>query len=237
MNDPSNPSAQPDDAAPDDDQEGGCSGWAQAIIAISLLVLMVFFITCAVGTWYLYQQRGEMALATMKGALIPHLEQSSLDPAEKAATIGELQRFMRRAREEQLEPWQVAGVMQRLYRAPLLSWGDLQRTAAIIRDRETIGEDGRNDAQRDISRLMRGAELGEVTQLDMLSIFEPISSKENNEAGYTLIDQPSDAALAEFIHRVGLVAKRADVPEKTYEVQLADVVRRLIDAGTTDGMQ
>lgn len=198
---------------------------------------MLFFISCAGGTYYLFQQRGEFALRTIEGTLIPLLEQSRIVPEDKQATIAELDAFVRRGRTGEWEDWQIAGVMQRLVRSPIVSWGDLQYIDSIIQQRESFSDEERVGFHRAISRLQRAAELDDVTQFDMADIFEPISNPADHESGYELNAQFSDDALREFIARVRLVAQRAEIPEQSYDVKLVSIVKRQIAAGIKSGMK
>ncbi|QDS87647.1 hypothetical protein EC9_18260 [Rosistilla ulvae] len=198
---------------------------------------MLFFISCAGGTYYLFQQRGEFALRTIDGTLIPLIEQSRLEPDDKATTIAELRDFIVRGQSGELEDWQIAGVMQRLVRAPIVSWGDMQFIGSVIAQRESFTDEEKVAFLRDLSRLQRGAELDKVTQLEMADIFEPISTKADHESGYSLDQEFSDEGLREFIARVRLVAARAEVPEKQYDVTLVAIVKRQIAAGIKSGMK
>ncbi|MEZ6090239.1 MAG: hypothetical protein R3C05_19870 [Pirellulaceae bacterium] len=215
----------------------GCSAWAPAIIAGGALLGMLFFIACAGGTYYLFQQRGEFALRTIEGTLIPLLEQSRLQPEDKTQAIDELEAFIVRGRSGELENWQIAGVMQRLVRAPLVSWGDIQYVDSIIQNRDDFSDDEKSDASRDLSRLQRGAELDRVTQFEMGRVFSPISKEADHESGYKLNDDFTGDDLREFLTRVRLVAERAQVPEKAYDVKVADLIRRQIAAGIESGMK
>ncbi|QDV12133.1 hypothetical protein CA51_20090 [Rosistilla oblonga] len=218
-------------------EPSGCAAWAPALIAGAALLGMLFFISCAGGTYYLFQQRGEFALRTIDGTLIPLIEQSRLEPDEKQATIAQLREFIKRGRSGELEDWQVAGVMQRLVRAPIISWGDLQYVGSVIAQRDSFSDDEKVEFLGELSRLQRGAELDKVTQFDMADIFEPISSPADHESGYSLNQEFSDEALREFIARAGLVADRAEVPEKTYDVKLVSIIQRQIQAGIKSGMK
>ncbi|QDV68292.1 hypothetical protein Poly24_20010 [Rosistilla carotiformis] len=227
----------PATAAEKNPEPSGCAAWAPALIAGGALLAMLFFISCAGGTYYLFQQRGEFALRTIDGTLIPLIEQSRLEPDDKATTIAELRRFIRRGQSGDLEDWQIAGVMQRLVRSPILSWGDLQYVDSVIAQRESFSDEEKAAGHRDLSRLQRGAELDKVIQLDMTDIFEPISTKANHESGYSLDQEFSDEGLREFLVRVRLVAHRAEVPEKQYDVKLVSIVKRQIEAGVESGMK
>ena len=230
----SKPSELPSDSA-ESDEPKGCVAWIPAFVAAASLLLIVFFVVCAGGTYWLFEQRGELALNTIEGSYLPLIEQSRLDPASKLEVVAELESFVARGRAGEFENEQIAGVIQRLVRAPIISWGDLQALAAIVERRETLAEDVRSEIVTDISRVMRGAELDTVTQFEMLGIMEPVSQESQNDLGYILHDTFTDQQLQEFGTQVKAVAEASEVPERQYDVTVTDIVRRQIDAGISSG--
>lgn len=223
--------------ADEQQEEEGCWAWAPAIIAIATLLLIIFFIFCAGSTYYLFQQRGDMALRTLDGTLVPLLEQSNMRPDDKTRVIQSIQQFVEEAKTQQFENWQVAGATQRLIRIPLLSWGDLQAIEDMIRVRESFSDQEKSDGLKAISRLMRAIELDEVTNVEMPQLFAPVSTESDNAKGYELQFDPKDSDLKAFLEIAGKRADDADVPDRSFEVNVVVITRRQIEAGIEAGMK
>lgn len=243
MNTPSNVSHNDSLASDNDsssavaDPDSGCRGWIPAILAAAMLVLFVFFVCCAGGTYWLFQQRGEFAIRTAQGTLIPAIEQSRMAPDDKATTIQQLNDFVQRVKSGELDDWQAAGVMQRLVRSPLLSWGDLAYVESHILASPHWSDEEKERTKRCISRVRRAAELDKITQVEMVDLFAPISEAANVETGYQLTLPLVDDRVREFVQRACRAADDAGVPDGNFDVQIDAIVRWHIESGIESGMK
>ena len=168
--------------------------------------------------------------------MIPILEQSRLHPEDKTATVVLLKNFVAEGRADIYEDWQIAGVIQRLVRSPVISWGDLQVMALQI-EKTSWSNDEQSEALKDISRVMRGAELDTITQFEMANLFEPVSEKANNEWGYELNERPTEDSLKLFAKRARELADLNKVPDEEFQVKLQTLVQRQIASGIQSGMK
>lgn len=214
------------------DEGPGCF---PAVLAASSLLLMLFFIGCAIGTWFLFQKRTEIAVRTLRSDVIPEVQQSNLPQEEKAIIIPMLQQVVEDGESGELENWQASGIMQRLVRSPILEWGDLLAVEAMIEGHRSMSEQHRNEAKRQLSRLQRAVELREATSVDMHDVLEPVL-KEAAPGSHQRLDRAADAdALREVAQRARLVADRGNIPDRNFQVQLSDIIRREIEAGRQTG--
>lgn len=219
-------------SADEADEGPGCF---PAVLAASALLLMLFFIGCAIGTWFLFQKRTEIAVRTLRSDVIPEVQQSSLPQEEKELILPMLQQVIADGESGELENWQASGIMQRLVRSPILAWGDTIAVEAMIDQNPSFSEEERNDAKRQLARLRRAVELGEATSVDMHDVLEPVL-KEAASGARQRLNRAADAeALREVAERARLVADRGNVPDQDFRVRLSDIVRREIEAGRQTG--
>lgn len=209
-------------------------GCMPAIIAITLLAGMLFAIAFAFASWWIFQQRGNLAVRTLRSTVIPELQQSRLDPEEKRLVVRQLSDLADDLEGGMYENWQAGGIMQRLVTSPLMRWGDLQ---TLQRWAETnLPEQERDEAERQISRFFRAVELDRVVARDVHDVLAPVSAQDDPQGFAQLRPQFSAAEVNEVIQRAKLVADRAEVPEQTFPpVSLPQFINRQIELGSRSG--
>ena len=207
-----------------------------AILAATVLMGIIGFVTCGVTTWMLYGKRTELAIRTLEETYLPGVEQSRLEPDEKERVVTQLRDLIAELKRDQLEDWQAGGVMQRLVRTPVIQWGELNAIDAWLRrvDPTTwavVGIADVEDARRQISRLRRAIELDQATGVDLNDVLKPLVVKDDSPLGRSLLDpEPLFAADAMFTADGGTEA--GEGPSK--EVAIETEVRRDPDAAADD---
>ena len=217
---------------PDADEGPGC---LPGILAAGALILILLFVICGVSTWWLFQQRTELAVRSLRGSVIPELQQSGLAPDEKHEVIAQLRQVIEQAEAGQLEDWQASGIMERLNRTPLLQWGDLAALQALIEQSDAFTDAEREQAVRQFSRLRRAAQLRRAGSVEMHNVLEPVLTGNAPEERPRLNrDAPADA-MGEAVERAKRIADREDIPDQTFDVSLAEIVREDVQQGLTTG--
>lgn len=225
------PSTTEDKRGVDDTQGAGCM---PAILAATVLMGIIFFIAFGFSAWLIFQKRGDLAARTLRATIIPELDQSRLDPAEKTAVVKELSQLADDIEAEMYENWQAGGIMQRLINMPMMRWGDLEAVAAWAE--KNLLEGQREDASKQISRFFRAVELDRAIARDIHEILAPVATPENAGGFVQLRSDLNDQDVAEVVRRCKLVADRAEIPDQTFNgVSLTQIVRRQIEAGGRDG--
>lgn len=217
----------------DVDQEG--PGCLPAFLAFGAIILIILFISCGVSSWWLWQQRTEIAIKTLQGTVIPELEQSALEPAEKQAVIELIQGVVRDGEAGKLEDWQAAGIMERLSRSPLLQWGDLVGFESLILASDGFSVEEKQQASMHLSRLKRASELGTADSEDLYDCLSPVLIENQSQPIARLDRQATVEQMRDVVLRCKIVAERESIPEQTFEVNLADIIRRQIEAGRSQG--
>jgi len=226
-----NPLSSEEKRGVDDTQGAGCM---PAMLAATVLMGIIFFIAFAFSAWLIFQKRGDLAARTLRATIIPELEQSRLDPDEKAAVVKELTQLADDIEAEMYENWQAGGIMQRLINMPMMRWGDLQAVAAWAE--KNLPEDQREDALKQISRFFRAVELDRAIARDIHEILAPVATPENVGGFVQLRSDLNDQDVAEVVRRCKLVADRAEIPDRTFDnVSLTQIVRRQVEAGRREG--
>jgi hypothetical protein len=222
---PENPSS--------DEQPDEGPGWMPAILAGTVLMGILGFITCAFSTWVLFQNRTELAIRTCD-TYVTTLEQSLLEPQTKSVVIDQIKSLAADMKRGKYEDWQSAGIMQRLQRLPVAQWGDLQAVQAVL---AKSSDENRADQLKQLTRLQRAVELGKVTSFDFEDILAPVREADpNSPTGYRLIQPLQTDQLAEVALRAKLSADRSEVPDQVFDnVQIETIVRREIEQGASQG--
>lgn len=228
------------DPDPDPEVDEG-PGWMPAILAGTLLMGIFGFIICAFSTWYLFQQRTEFAIRTLRGpdkneerGYIEAIKQSRLDPESKSAVVKEIRLLIADLERGKYENWQAAGIMQRLQRLPVIQWGELQAIEAFLKKQAGDEQAGQI---RQLSRLRQGVELGKVTSFDVEDVLQPVRRPDPNAAtGSQLVQPLMKGQVSEVVHRARLAADRAKIPEQTFDsMRIESMVRREIERGASEG--
>ena len=225
-------SASPDNADDTPDEQEG-PGWMPAILAATLLMGIVGFVACGFTTWLLFQKRSELALRTIEASYLPEIEQSRLQPEEKADVVAQLEAFAKELERGEHENWQAAAVMQRLVRLPVIQWGHLRVVESFLQNDD---QDASGDALKQLSRLRRAIQLGGVTSLDVEDVLKPLFVPDDSTYGRSLADPLTRPAVEDTVNRAKLLADRSDVPDTMFEnIRLADIVKKEIDTGLSQG--
>lgn len=228
------PGSDPSRASEHGSVEPQGAGCFPAVLAATLLLGIVFFIVFGFSAWLIFQKRGDLAARTLRGTIIPELQQSRLDPEEKRDVIDQLSGLADDIEQGMYENWQAGGIMQRLISSPLMRWGDLvtiDRWAA-----ENLPPEQQQNARKQISRFFRAIELDRVVARDIHDVLAPVSTAEDATGFVQLRSDLREEDVGEVIQRAKLVADRAQVPDQTFEpVSLSQFVRRQIEIGSRDG--
>ena len=227
--DPSLPPANGSSEVPAD--EG--PGCMPAVLASVVLMGIVGFVFLAFTTWILWQQRTELAIRTLRGSVIPQVEQGLLDPETKNLIVDELTELADDMERGKYENGQSAGAMNRLIRVPIFQWGQIHAIEAQL-------EDNKNEAYgesiKQLSRLQRAVELGKANAIDFEDVLAPARVPDPEApTGYAL-DQPlSDQQVADVVERAKLVADRSEIPDQLFQdVRLDAIVRAEIERGLSE---
>ena len=210
-------------------------GCLPAIMASVVLMGMIGFITCAFLTWVLFQQRTEMALRTLRGNVIPQVEQGLMEPVEKKSVVNQLTSFADDLERGKYEDWQAAGVMTRLMiRVPIYQWGEVQAVEAYLNQNQ---DEPNAESIKQLSRLRRAAELGQANAMDFEDVLQPVRIEDSDGPTGFALKLPLDAVgVAEVVQRAKLVADRAEVPDESFEgIKLDSILRREIESGIREG--
>ncbi len=222
-------SAQQVTSGPADSGDEG-AGCMPAIMASVVLMGMTGFVVCAFSTWILFQQRRELALRTLRGSVIPQVEQGLLEPETKGLVVAELKDLADDLERGKYEDWQAAGAMTRLIRVPIFQWGQIQAIEAYL---EKNQNDSFADSKKQLSRLQRAVELGKANAIDFEDILQPARVADPDApTGYALKQPLNDEDVADVVLRAKLVADRSEVPDQTFDdINLEVIVRREIEHG------
>jgi hypothetical protein len=216
------------------DAQTESAGCFPAVLAATVLMGIVLFVTFGFAGYLIFQKRGDLAARTLRGTMVQELEQSRLDPETKKAVIGSLVSVADDIEGEKLEPWQAGGVMNRLVRSPLLRWGDLQAVDAWAA--ENLPQDEYPEFHKQVTRFFRAAELDRALASDLQDILLMVTAGDPRE----MLGRLKPDFTVEEVREVGLRAKlvgdRAEIPDKTFEgVSLPKMVDRLIELGAREG--
>lgn len=205
-----------------DEEQTSC---LPAVVAATLLMGIVAFITCGITTWVLFQNRPAIAIRTLDG-YIPVVQQSRLDPEEKSLVIDQLEEVRQRLEAGILTPADASAVMERLVRLPIPQWGELSVVESYI---ETNWDGSQKQAGLEqLSRLRRAVEIDRATVVDVNRVLDPVTTNDpDSPLGRTLNEPLRDADVLEVVDRAGLIGDRAEIENRLQEkASIANILRQ-----------
>jgi hypothetical protein len=229
---PSNGESKSSPTHPADRQ--GLAGWAPALVAMAMLLIGMMILGCVGITIYLFQNRGVLAARTLRGELVPAMEQSQLQPEDKKEVLRLLNEVIQKIESQQMDNDQVSGLMQRLLRLGPLEWSDCQAVQALIQQR-SWPEQEKADAIQSISRALRALESDKAMGQDLEQMLASVQVPADNPYGRKLNLNPSDEALRDVATRAKSIGDAHQIPMKTFEIRFADMTRRAIENAIDQG--
>jgi hypothetical protein len=210
------------------------AGCFPAVLAATVLMGIVLFITFGFAGYLIFQKRGDLAARTLRGTMIAELEQSRLNPATKDEVIATLESLATDIEAKKYSNWQAAGVMNRIVRSPLLRWGDLQAVDAWAAT--NLPQSDYAEFHKQVTRFFRAAELDRAIASDLQDILLTVTSGDPREMLGRLKTDLIESDVREVGVRAKLVADRAEVPDQVYDdVSLPKMIERLIELGAREG--
>ena len=210
------------------------AGCFPAVLAATILMGIVLFLTFGLAGYLIFQKRGDLAVRTLRASIIPELAQSRLDPETKQAVIEQLEMVAKDIDDKRLENWQAGGVMNRLVRSPLLRWGDLVAVDAWAE--VNLPQADYDEFHKQVSRFFRAAELDRAIASDLQDLLVTVTVSDPTTALGRLKSELVEADVLEVAVRARIVAIRAEIPDQSFEkVSLPKIVERLIETGMSDG--
>lgn len=210
------------------------AGCFPAVLAATVLMGIVLFLTFGFAGYLIFQKRGDLAVRTLRGSIIPELAQSRLDPETKQAVIEQLEMVAKDIDTKRLENWQAGGVMNRLVRSPLLRWGDLVAVDAWAEMK--LPQADYDEFHKQVSRFFRAAELDRAIASDLQDLLATVTISDPTTALGRLKSELVEADVREVAVRAKIVAIRAEIPDQRFEkISLPKIVERLIETGMSDG--
>ena len=210
------------------------AGCFPAVLAATVLMGIVMFLSFGFAGYLIFQKRGDLAARTLRGSIIPELSQSRLDPETKQAVIKSLEAVATDIDDKKIENWQAGGLMNRLVRSPLLRWGDLVAVDAWASDK--LPPEEYAEFHKQVSRFFRAAELDRAIASDLQDLLMTVSVNDPTTALGRLKSELVESDVREVAVRAKIVAARAEIPDQVYEkISLPDIVERLIETGIREG--
>lgn len=209
-------------------------GCFPAVMAASVLMGIVMFITFAFAAWVIFQKRGDLASRTVRATIVSELEQSRLDAKTKSELITELRNFADDIDAARVSDKQAVDVLQKLLQSPMLRWGDLAALDDWVKANATADQSAA--FHRDCTRFFRAAELEKANAADLQDILAPASETSPGVYLSKLKANIEPADWAEVQTRCRIVAERAEVPDQVFDdVLLTRIIQRYIDSASVDG--
>ncbi|MGV3484996.1 MAG: hypothetical protein ACO1RT_11315 [Planctomycetaceae bacterium] len=224
----------PSDSTPPPPPRPESAGCFPAILAATLLLGMVMFLTFGFAGYVIFQKRGDLAVRTLRGTILPEVEQSRLDPETKQAVMQRLTALTDDIEQKKLENWQAGGAMNRLVRSPLLRWGDLVAVDAWAA--KNLPAADYPEFHKQVTRFLRAAELDRAISSDIHDVLVTVTQGDPGMMLGRLKPKLVESDVREVGIRAKLVADRAEIPDQVFDnVSLPKIVDRLIELGIREG--
>jgi hypothetical protein len=212
-------------------------GWMPAILAGTVLMGIFGFVFCAFSTWVLFQRRSELATRTIQETYLPQLKESYLDPTTRSEVVAIVEQLGTDLEGGKYDDPQAAAILQRLQRLPVLQWGELQSVENFYIKQSSADDAELAELRRNIGRLQKGVQLGEITSFDFHEILLPAMVQQpTSPTGFSLKEPMTVEAAVEVFKRITLRVDDSKVSEEpAVPVQLSEIVAEAIRAGVNEG--
>lgn len=215
----------------DTGNESESSGCVNALIGCSVaagILVVVVAIALYLGWGYL----SSMAVNQVTKMVEQSIEQSDLTEEQKKKLNKRIQQLKTRFQNGDLSTQEIQEIVKKSQ--PLIQASTVQSVKQVHIPNTDWSDQKKSDARRAIDRFTRGLMEGDIDRNAYQSVMEPLlaSSTENQ---YQLKQEPKDEELNTFVQRARDQADQQDVPDASYDFDVASEFDRIVNETLNGG--
>jgi hypothetical protein len=201
-----------------------------ACLVVVIVGLLIFSIGMVAVSVYLMSNQSMRAASAIRENLIPWVEESSLEPADRQGIIDELEVLIIDLENERLDSRQLTRLKYRLEDQPMHQWGVIQGIVAKLPE-TGLTEQEQTAVRQESNRLLRTASEGRLGMPKMEFVLQPVATKDMSTASERLTLKPdvTDSEIREYLTRAKNVSDKSEITTKPYTKSLVEAYRGLID--------
>ena len=174
---------------------------APACMVVVIIACVVMSVLCAFGSWYFSQNEHLNAARALREQLVPWVQQSPLEPTDKATIIDELSELAMQMENKELDPGQLRRLRFRLTDNPVLLWGFVQAAIGKINQSSELTEIEKEQANLTADRLLRLVSENKLTRSALEFILQTVTLARSDGSGLVVKDNPTTEELRTFVKR------------------------------------
>lgn len=203
---------------------------APACLIVVIIFAVIMSVVCAFLSWYINQNQSENAARALKEQLIPWVEQSALEPTDKAAISSELNELARQMEAKELNEGELRRLRFCLTDNPVLMWGFVQAAVGKIQQSTELTELEKEQASQTADRLLRLVSEAKLTRSALEFTLQTVTLARSDGSGLVVKDNPTTEDLRTFIKRGAQQADGLKASTEAYDKSPAQVFRMMLDA-------
>lgn len=141
-----------------------------------------------------------MAAKALEERLIPWVEQSPLDPTDKAPILDDLQHLVTDLKADRINERQLIRIRMRIVDTPVLQWGVVQQLLPRL-EQSKLEDHEKTIGTKELDRLLRSAAEGQLPMETFEFILQPVAVKEKLTGRLLARQELTDADLRTFLSR------------------------------------
>lgn len=187
-----------------------------ACLVVSILGLAVFCAVCGIGSWFIFSDQYPYAEKGITKQLIPWVETSQLDEADKRSIVQQLNALIPLLQAREISKQQLTRLHYCLQDNPVLLWGGVQ-SILLQAPKLDLSETEQEAVQRISQRLLRMATDRDLSRRDLEYTLQNCSRVRADGASIEVNDDLTAAQVREFMTRAEQLLSQHDVPNEAYD--------------------
>ena len=221
--------------SPGEHRRTGMSGCTFALLGCGVVALLLI-VAIGIGVWYVTTNIRTIASNVLSSVVTSTVEQSKLPDDQKARIIARIGQVKEDFQAGLITDQQAEQVFDNLMESPLLPLGAVEFYEEQYIKPSELSEEEKQAAYRSLQRFARGVYEDKIPREAIDHVLEPVSEKEpvadkEGDRGRELKNKPTADELREMIKRAQQHADEAKIADEPFQVNVADELDRVIDAG------
>lgn len=199
-----------------------------ACLVVAILTLAVLSAACGIGSWFMFSDQYPFAIKGITQQLIPWVETSQLDEADKRSIIRQLEDLIPILQAREIDRQQLSRLHFCLQDNPILLWGGVQ-SIVLQAPRAGLNDTELTALERITQRLMWLATDRQLGRRDLEFTLQNCAQVREDGASLEVKPDLTAEQIRDFMTRSEQLIAKLDAPNQPYEKTPAEGFAILID--------
>lgn len=198
-------------------------------IAVLLLALGVS-VSFTVGAYLLRGMQPKHAIASIEQQLIPWVDQSQLNDADKRRIVDRLNELLVQIERDEVSGRQLERLYHKLSENPVLQWAPLEQAIAAAEGSSDYTDAEREHLQSLSDRLLEAAGRGRISINELEFVLQPITLRNSKSGRLTLKESVTHNEVMASVQRGEELLKSRGLQNiETKDASVGQVFERMVD--------